>query len=48
VKCLSITSSNLIGIRGAAGLKGAEVDASDLPGLAVSLASEAGIRIRDA
>jgi uncharacterized protein YjbI with pentapeptide repeats len=48
VKCLSITNSNLVGIRGVGGLRGAEVDASDLPGMAQSLASEAGILIRDA
>ena len=44
---LSITNCNLAGVSGAFGLKGAQLDASDLPSLAVSLAREAGIRIRD-
>ena len=48
VKCLEITNSNLVGIHGVSGLKGARLDASDLPGLAQSLATEAGILIRDA
>ena len=48
VKCLSITNCNLVAIRGVAGLSGAQVDASDLPALAPSLASDAGILIRDA
>jgi uncharacterized protein YjbI with pentapeptide repeats len=48
VKCLAITNCNLAGVRGVSGLKGAQVDASDLPGLAQTLATEAGILIRDA
>jgi uncharacterized protein YjbI with pentapeptide repeats len=48
VKCLSITNCNLVGIYGVSGLSGAQLDASDLPGLAVSLAQDAGIVIRDA
>jgi uncharacterized protein YjbI with pentapeptide repeats len=48
VTCLSITDSNLLGIRGVAGLKGAQLDVSDLPALAQSLATEAGIVLRDA
>jgi uncharacterized protein YjbI with pentapeptide repeats len=48
VKCLSITNCNLVAVRGINGLKGAQVDASDLPGMAPALAFEAGILIRDA
>jgi uncharacterized protein YjbI with pentapeptide repeats len=48
VKCLSITNCNLIGIHGVPGLKGAQLDASDLPALAIALAQEAGIVVRDA
>jgi uncharacterized protein YjbI with pentapeptide repeats len=48
VKCLAITNCNLAAIAGVAGLKGAQLDASDLPNLAQSLASDAGILIRDA
>lgn len=48
VNCLAITDCNLVGITGVSGLKGAQVDASDLPGLATSLALETGLRIRDA
>jgi uncharacterized protein YjbI with pentapeptide repeats len=47
VNCLRIADCNLAGITGAFGLKGAQLDASDLPSLAVSLAREAGIDIRD-
>jgi uncharacterized protein YjbI with pentapeptide repeats len=47
VECMSITNCNLAGVSGAFGLKGAQLDASDLPSLAVSLAREAGIDIRD-
>jgi uncharacterized protein YjbI with pentapeptide repeats len=47
VNCLSITDCNLAGVHGVSGLKGAEVDASDLPSLAVSLARDAGIDVRD-
>jgi uncharacterized protein YjbI with pentapeptide repeats len=47
VNCLSVTNCNLAGISGASGLRGARLDASDLPSLAVSLAREAGIDIRD-
>jgi uncharacterized protein YjbI with pentapeptide repeats len=46
--CLAITDCNLAGVSGAFGLRGAQVDAGDLPSLALSLAREAGIRIRDA
>jgi uncharacterized protein YjbI with pentapeptide repeats len=48
VSCLVITSCNLAGVTGAFGLKGAQLDASDLPALSISLAREAGIAIRDA
>jgi uncharacterized protein YjbI with pentapeptide repeats len=48
VKCLAITNCNLTAINGVAGLSGAQLDASDLPNLAQSLAREAGILIRDA
>lgn len=48
VKCLSITNCNLTAIAGVSGLKGAQLDASDLPAMAQSLASDAGIVIRDA
>jgi len=47
VKCLSIQNCNLTGISGVTGLKGATVDASDLPAMAIALASEIGIAIRD-
>jgi uncharacterized protein YjbI with pentapeptide repeats len=48
VNCLAITNCNLAGVTGAFGLKGAQLDASDLPALAISLAREAGIDVRDA
>jgi uncharacterized protein YjbI with pentapeptide repeats len=48
VKCLAITNCNLAAISGVSGLRGAQLDASDLPGLAQSLAADAGILIRDA
>jgi uncharacterized protein YjbI with pentapeptide repeats len=48
VKCLAITNCNLAAINGVSGLKGAQLDASDLPALAQSLASDAGILIRNA
>jgi uncharacterized protein YjbI with pentapeptide repeats len=48
VSCLEITNCNLSGVSGAFGLKGAQLDASDLPAVAISLAREAGISIRDA
>lgn len=48
VNCLAVVDCNLAGISGALSLKGARLDASDLPSLAVSLAREAGIEIRDA
>jgi uncharacterized protein YjbI with pentapeptide repeats len=48
VSCLAIMGSNLAGVTGAFGLKGAQLDASDLPALSISLAREAGIAIRDA
>jgi uncharacterized protein YjbI with pentapeptide repeats len=48
VSCLAITSCDLAGVTGVAGLKGAQLDASDLPNLAQSMASETGILIRDA
>jgi uncharacterized protein YjbI with pentapeptide repeats len=48
VKCLSVTNCNLAGIQGVSGLKGAQLDASDLPGLAIALALDAGIKVRDA
>jgi uncharacterized protein YjbI with pentapeptide repeats len=48
VKCLALTNCNLAAIVGVSGLKGALLDASDLPNLAQSLATDAGILIRDA
>jgi uncharacterized protein YjbI with pentapeptide repeats len=48
VKCLALTDCNLTAINGVSGLKGAQLDASDLPNLAQSLATDAGILIRDA
>jgi uncharacterized protein YjbI with pentapeptide repeats len=48
VKCLAITNCDLTGVTGAFGLKGAQLDASDVPSLAISLAREAGIDLRDA
>jgi uncharacterized protein YjbI with pentapeptide repeats len=48
VNCLAITNCDLTAINGVAGLKGAQLDASDLPNLAQSLATDAGILIRDA
>jgi uncharacterized protein YjbI with pentapeptide repeats len=48
VKCLRITNCDLTGVTGTAGLKGATLDASDLPALAVSLAVEIGLAVRDA
>lgn len=47
VKCLRIKDCDLLGIVGALDLKGAVLDASDLPSLAPSLASEAGIELVD-
>jgi uncharacterized protein YjbI with pentapeptide repeats len=48
VNCLAITNCTLTAISGVSGLRGAQLDASDLPNLAQSLASDAGILIRDA
>jgi uncharacterized protein YjbI with pentapeptide repeats len=48
VICLSITNCNLVAVSGIDGLKGAQLDASDLPAMAPAMASEAGILIRDA
>jgi uncharacterized protein YjbI with pentapeptide repeats len=48
VRCLSITNCNLVGVYGVSGLRRAQLDASDLPGLATSLAQDIGILIRDA
>ena len=48
VKCLTITDCNLAGVTGTSGLKGAQLDASDLPAMAISLAREIGIEVRDA
>ena len=48
VKCLAITNCNLTAIDGVSGLRGAQVDASDLPTLAQALARDAGLLIRDA
>jgi uncharacterized protein YjbI with pentapeptide repeats len=48
VKCLSITNCDLTAINGVSGLKGAQVDASDVPAMAQALATDAGILIRDA
>ncbi|HTW20962.1 MAG TPA: pentapeptide repeat-containing protein [Mycobacteriales bacterium] len=47
VECLVISDCDLGGVTGALHLKGAQIDASDLPSLAISLAREAGIAIRD-
>jgi uncharacterized protein YjbI with pentapeptide repeats len=48
IECLTITDCDLTGVTGALSLSGAQLDASDLPSLAVSLAREAGIEIHDA
>jgi uncharacterized protein YjbI with pentapeptide repeats len=48
VDCLSIRNCNLAGVQGVSGLKGAQLDASDLPAMAISLAVDAGIKVRDA
>jgi uncharacterized protein YjbI with pentapeptide repeats len=48
VDTLRIRDCDFTGITGAARLRGAEVDASDLPSLAPSLALDAGLRLRDA
>jgi uncharacterized protein YjbI with pentapeptide repeats len=48
VNCLAVMNCTLTGITGVGGLKGAQLDASDLPNLAQSLAAETGILIRDA
>jgi uncharacterized protein YjbI with pentapeptide repeats len=48
VDCLSIRNCNLAGLQGVSGLKGAQLDASDLPAMAASLAVDAGIKVRDA
>jgi uncharacterized protein YjbI with pentapeptide repeats len=48
VECLAITNCNLAGVTGVSGLRKAQVDVSDLPSLAASLAGEIGIRLRDA
>jgi uncharacterized protein YjbI with pentapeptide repeats len=45
-RCLTITDCNLAGVTGAFSLKGARLDAADLPALAISLAREAGIDIQ--
>jgi uncharacterized protein YjbI with pentapeptide repeats len=47
VKCLWITNCDLSGVSGTSGLKRAHLDASDLPALAISLASEIGIAVRN-
>jgi uncharacterized protein YjbI with pentapeptide repeats len=47
VKCLEITDCTLAGIHGVGGLKGAQVDAGDVPAMAIALAVEAGLRIVD-
>lgn len=44
VKALNLRSCKLLGITGALSLRGAVVDLDDLPGLAPSLAREAGFR----
>jgi len=48
VTCLSITNCNLAAVRGISGLRGAQLDVSDLPAMAPAMASDAGILIRDA
>lgn len=47
VKCLSIQNCDLAGVSGTSGLRGATIDASDLAGMAISLATEIGIAVRD-
>ncbi|HMC71694.1 MAG TPA: pentapeptide repeat-containing protein, partial [Mycobacteriales bacterium] len=44
VKDLTLTQCALLGVTGALSLRGAVVDLDDLPGLAPSLAREAGLR----
>lgn len=48
VNCLSIRNCDLAGVTGVGGLAGAQLDANDLPALAISLALDAGIKVRDA
>jgi uncharacterized protein YjbI with pentapeptide repeats len=47
IKCLRISNCDLSGLAGALDLKGAQVDAGDLPSLAPSLAGEVGIELTD-
>lgn len=48
VDALRLRNCDFTGVTGGSRLRGAEVDASDLPSLAPSLATDAGIRLRDA
>jgi uncharacterized protein YjbI with pentapeptide repeats len=45
--CLTISNCQLAGVRGITGLRGALLDASDLPAMSIALASEIGIKVRD-
>lgn len=45
--CLAITNCDLTGVSGVSGLKGAQLDGSDLPAMSIALATELGIAVRD-
>lgn len=47
VMCLTITNCQLAGVSGVTGLRGALLDASDLPAMSIALATEIGIKVRD-
>jgi uncharacterized protein YjbI with pentapeptide repeats len=45
--CLAISNCQLGGVTGVTGLRGALIDASDLPAISLAMAGEIGIKIRD-
>jgi uncharacterized protein YjbI with pentapeptide repeats len=45
--CLTITNCQLAGVSGITGLRGALLDASDLPAMSIALAREIGIKVHD-
>jgi uncharacterized protein YjbI with pentapeptide repeats len=47
VMCLTVTNCELAGVSGVTGLRGALLDASDLPAMSIAMAGEIGIKIRD-